>query len=857
MSFAAVSITVTPNNVNFGEVSIKGKTEVQGSVTFDVTYSGLQPYCSVYYEDVTMPSDGASFWIDGTKTDGVIYGGDTYTEAEGAGLTLKYYADKAGNYTGKIRFYSYEDANWEVESPSVYLTIQLVVTGDAIVDTTTPFERINTTSELQDGDVIVFVSESAGAVCGPLNGTYLTQVTENVTVTKATGKADVPETAQTFVAKKYSGNWQFIYPDDDTKALLLDYSSNSGKGAFSTTYEAGKTVKSWEVNISNGVAEVIRPNDADPAYPIRFNSDRFKPYKSASTGTDIAIYKKAGEAQELQSSLTIGDIVFGEVEQDEPKDVTVNYTAENLTDDIIWEIEGTDAGLFDVTATGNRTSGTVTVKYLGTATKTGALNAKLAYLTQDIKLDPMEGSKTVSITLIPATVKLTNLAFNGAPTTIDQGQTIDMSQYLVFTPSNAEDKSLTWTTDHDYQGTVDADGKLTAKKVTGTVTVTATSVRVPSVSASTTLTIVKPTITDFTLSDTEVTLGVGGTKTISITAFVPSYASEKATFASADKTIATVGGSNGLITAKAIGETDVTATIGEVVKTCKVKVIATSVESIVLQEEATLTKGSSLQLTPVVTPAQAATDHGITYASDNNEVATVSEDGLVKGIAAGEATITATCDGISAQIAIHVVEPALFAKVTDPSTLAEKDTIILATIFQGNGVIAGPQDGKKLTVLTSDVTVNEEGAYADNALRMVLLKLKNKTGLALQPVGSEKVLAEQNNDLYLEKTTSTKNLTWQFVADGNNGIYVQNIGNTNAYFKYHEGNAAIKPYKVNTTGAVYVYVYVRKYVKPEDPVVTSIESNQPSANSCQKILRDGQLLIIRNGEIYTATGMKR
>lgn len=858
MSFAAVSITVTPNNVNFGEVSIKGKTEVQGSVTFDVTYSGLQPYCSVYYEDVTMPSDGASFWIDGTKTDGVIYGGDTYTEAEGAGLTLKYYADKAGSYTGKIRFYSYEDANWEVESPSVYLTIQLVVTGDAIVDKTIPFERVNTMSDLKDGDVIVFVSESAGAVTDKYDGTYayIRALTENVTVNKTTGKAYVPEAAQMFTATKYSGNWQFTTTDTQ-KRLHYDV---TGSGAFTlAATQAGTILANWGVEISDGVAIVSKPDD-DHSFPVRFNGDRFKPYKSGA-GTDIAIYKKAGEAQELQSSLTIGDIVFGEVEQDEPKDVTVNYTAENLTDDIIWEIEGTDAGLFDVTVTGNRTSGTVTVKYLGTATKTGALNAKLAYLTQDIKLDPMEGSKTVSITLIPATVKLTNLAFNGAPTTIDQGQTIDMSQYLVFTPSNAEDKSLTWTTDHDYQGTVDADGKLTAKKITGTVTVTATSVRVPSVSASTTLTILKPTITDFTLSDAEVTLGVGGTKTISITAFVPSYASEKATFASADKTIATVGGSNGLITAKAIGETDVTATIGEVVKTCKVKVIATSVESIVLQEEATLTKGSSLQLTPVVTPAQAATDHGITYASDNNEVATVSEDGLVKGIAAGEATITATCDGISAYISIHVVEPALFAKVTDPSTLAEKDTIILATIFQGNGVIAGPRGTdnngkKKLSVLTEDVIVTEESAYADAACRMVIGTEKNKEGYTLTIVGGKTIaVAKEGNDIVDANTQNCK--FWEFVEDGTNGIYVHNLGNTNAYFKYHAGNSAIKPYKVNTAGAVYVYVYVRKYVKPEDPVVTSIESNQPSANSCQKILRDGQLLIIRNGEIYTATGMKR
>ena len=817
MSFAAVSITVTPNNVDFGKVSIKGKTKVEGSVTFDVTYSGLQQYCGVFFEDVTMPADGASFWIEGTASEGYIYGGDEYNEAEGAGLTLNYYADKAGSYTGKIRFFSYTDANWTVESSSVYLTIQLVVTADAIVDTTTPFERVNTTSDLHDGDVIVFVNESAGAVTDKYDGTYayIRALTENVTVNKTTGKADVPTGAQMFTAKKYSGNWQFTTTDTQ-KRLHYDV---TGSGAFTlAATEAGKILANWAVDVTDGVATVYRPNndpeDLSVTFPVRFNSDRFKPYNSGA-GADIAIYKKAGEAQELQSSLTIGDIVFGEVEQDEQKEVTVNYTAENLTDDIIWEIEGADAALFEVSDQGDRASGTVTVKYLGTATKTGALNAKLAYLTQDIKLDALEGSKPVSITLIPATVKLTNLEFVGAPETIDQGQTIDMSQYLVFTPSNAENKSLEWTVDKSYQATVDADGKLKAKKVTGTVTVTATSVRVPSVSASTTLTIVKPTITDFTLSDTEVTLGVGGTKTISVTAFVPDYASEKPTYASADETVAKVN-SNGLITAKAIGETDITATIGEVVKTCKVKVIATSVESIVLPAEATLTKGSSLQLTPVVTPAQAATDHGITYASNNEEVATVSEEGLVKGIAAGEATITATCDGISAQIAIHVVEPALFAKVTDPITLAEKDTIILATIYQGNGVIAGKLDGNKLTALTSDVTVTEDGAYADNALRMVLIKINNKTGLALQPIGSTKVLAERNNDLSLENTTSTKNLMWEFVADENKGVYVHNLGNSNAYFKYHATNAAIKPYKASTAGAVYVYVYVRKHIMPTD-----------------------------------------
>ena len=633
---------------------------------------------------------------------------------------------------------------------------------------------------------------------------------------------------------------------------MLDYVSNSGKGAFATTYSAGSTVKSWEISISNGVATVIRPNDADPAYPVRFNSDRFKPYKSESTGTNIAIYKKAGEAQDIQSKLEIGAISFGDVELDEPTEVKVNYTAENLTEDIVWDIEGVDAALFDLAETGDRTSGTLTITYKGNGTKTGTPNAKLVYLTQDAKLDPMAGEAAIGINLIPATVKLTNIAFEGAPATIDQGQSIDMSQYVVYTPANAAVKDLTWTVDKSYQGEVSAAGVLTAKRVSGTVTVTATSVRVPSVSTSATLTITKPTVTDFTLSDTEVTLNAGGTKTISITAYVPAYATESATFSSNNTTVATVN-KNGLITAKAIGEAEISVTIGDVVKTCQVHVVAVTVESIVFADaEAVVNKGTSLQLNPVVTPAQAATEQTITYVSDNEEVATVSETGLVSGLKEGEAVITATIVDKEAQITIRVVAPATFAKVTDAAMLAAKDTIILATIYNKGGVVAGARDGKKLTVLTKDVVVSASEAFAENACRFVLGTEKNQNGFTLTIVGGKTIaVASTGNDVVDANTQNCK--FWEFVADGDKGYYVHNLGNTNAYFKYHAGNAAIKPYKANTTGAEYVYAFVRKYVEPTPTGVDAVNG----AAEVQKVLRNGELLIIRNEVAYTVTGVMK
>ena len=842
----AASITVSPSTVDFGSVSIKGQSlPVTGTTSVTVTWSGLTNQGTSMYAEISQgaldnDTNPNGFYVANPDFVYLGYGDKMVSSCQ---FSIGYSVKAAGSYSGKLHLYSYDTIGNEVHQ---YANITITVTDDAIVAKTTPFVRVNTTNDLKEGDVVVFVSENAAAVSGQLNGTYLTAITDGVKVDKANGKADVPEDAQTFLMHKYNGNWQFLYPDDNEKALLLDY---SGNGAFATTYSAGSTVKTWEISISNGVATVIRPNEADPAYPVRFNSDRFKPYKNESIGTDIAIYKKAGEAQEIQSKLEIGAINFGDVELDEPTEVKVNYTAENLTDDIVWDIEGADAALFDLTETGDRTSGTLTIRYKGNGTKTGTPNAKLVYLTQDVQLDPMVGEAVIGINLIPATIKLTKIEFKNAPATIDQGQSIDMSQYIVYTPDNAAIKDLTWTVDKSYQGEVSAAGVLTAKRVSGTVTVTATSVRVPSVSTSATLTITKPVVTDFTLSDTEVTLNVGGTKTISVTAYVPAYATESATFSSNNTTVATVNKS-GVITAKAIGEAEISAKIGDVVKTCQVHVVAVTVESITFEPaEANLTKGSTLQLNPVITPAQAALDNAITYISANPEVATVTETGLVKGIAAGDAVVTATCDGKSAQIAIHVIEPAMFAKVVDAATLGAGDTIILATVANG-GVIAGARDNRKFTVLTGDVIVTDSEAYADNAVRLVLGTEKGKEGFTLTIVGGKTIaVASSDNDIVDANTKNCK--FWEFVADGDKGYYVHNLGNTDAYFKYHAGNAAIKPYKASTVGASYVYAYVRKYIAP---VVTGLDAAN-GAMPVQKVFRNGQLLIIRNGVTYTVTGL--
>ncbi len=834
----AWAASITAPTVDFGTVSIKGQTlPVTGSQDVTVSFSGFSNNDQDIYAEVTegLLDDATNpngFYVSPTY----VYKG--YEVPSGTcEFTVHYSVKAAGTYTGKIHFFS----DYSVEG---YANITITVVDDAIVAKTTPFERINSTSELQAGDTVIFVSESAGAAGGALFQTYLPAVTENVKINASTGKADIPDDVQTFVLSQYSGNWQFT-KTGTTDRLLLDI---TGKGAFAYgTPVANQLLAGWGIEISGGVAEVGKP---DGTFPVEFNSDRFKPYKNAGSGTSIALYKKAGAAQEVQSSLVIDPttIDFGNVGRSAEKEITISYTGEHIEDDIIWLIQGTDAGEFELTegAYNTRTSGSLTIKYLGNATKS-SLVAELAFLTLNAQLDAMEGAFPINISL----VDFNGISFKQSNYGLLKNESKDMSAEIVFDPADVADKSLTWKFDKTYYFATLSDAGVFQATATGDYVLIATSALDETKQAKCTVTVSLPVPTAIELSDTEHTMHIDETWTLTATV-KPDGTEKKALFESSNTAVATVN-KNGVITAKTIGTAIITVSAEsypDVKSTCTINVIKRTVESISLPAEADVTLGSSLQLNPVVTPSEAASEYTISYESGNTAVATVDENGKVKAVAVGDAVITATISDQSAQITIHVVAAATFAKVTDASDIAAKDTIILATIYEGNGVIAGAHSGKKLTVLTEGVTVTETEAYADDALRLVVGTLKNKTGFSLQPVGSTKVLAENGNDVTLENTTSTKNLTWKFMADGSNGVYVQSVGNSNAYFKYLASSAAIKPYKAGSVGAVYVYVYIRKFRNPE-----GIEDVQDGV-SAQKVLRDGQLLIIRNGETFNANGVK-
>ena len=80
------------------------------------------------------------------------------------------------------------------------------------------------------------------------------------------------------------------------------------------------------------------------------------------------------------------------------------------------------------------------------------------------------------------------------------------------------------------------------------------------------------------------------------------------------------------------------------------------IESISINESISqLTQGSTAQLTVSITPSDIS-DYTVAWSSNNNEVATVSTNGLVTGLGVGEVTITAKVGDKTASITLSIIE---------------------------------------------------------------------------------------------------------------------------------------------------------------------------------------------------------
>lgn len=228
-------------------------------------------------------------------------------------------------------------------------------------------------------------------------------------------------------------------------------------------------------------------------------------------------------------------------------------------------------------------------------------------------------------------------------------------------PSNADDRSVVFSTSNAAVATVSESGMITAKGP-GTATITATAKDGSGKSAACTVTVTQP-VKGVTVTPDSVVVPKGNVQKLKA-AVVPANASnQELVYKSSNETVAIVS-KDGIITGLNEGWATITVCAKEneaVYGTCTVKVgLPVYVTKITLDTtNVTMWAGATRQLGVSIEPANADIK-SVTYGSSNPDVVTVSSTGLITARKAGDATITVTAkdgSGKSASCAVNVKQP--------------------------------------------------------------------------------------------------------------------------------------------------------------------------------------------------------
>lgn len=259
--------------------------------------------------------------------------------------------------------------------------------------------------------------------------------------------------------------------------------------------------------------------------------------------------------------------------------------------------------------------------------------------------------KTIKAYVLPSGIRL-----DPVNASVTVGETIDIK--AIITPDDAFDKSVVWSSSNPTVATI-ANGKVSGKSV-GSVTITATSAN--GLKATSTISVLPKIVNaqSITLTPTNVTMKPAENITLLAT-ILPSNTTDKSLSWSSDNENVAVVNDNGKVTAIGVGNATISVTTTNgLVATCAVSVIPIPITSITVNPtEVTLTISQTIPLTVIVLPVD-ATDKSVTWASGDENVATVDQSGTVTAVGNGETLITATTNdgsGLSASSRIIVTTP--------------------------------------------------------------------------------------------------------------------------------------------------------------------------------------------------------
>ncbi|WP_303024946.1 Ig-like domain-containing protein [Anaerotignum lactatifermentans] len=471
-------------------------------------------------------------------------------------------------------------------------------------------------------------------------------------------------------AQKTSGEQVALKFDKNTADKLKGSVVVEGNGALLKNKDAGSTATLKKVVVKTEKPVTVDANvtdmqvtTANDQLTVNGTVDKLQADKAVIVKGNGTIYEKTDNVQ-------ISVSVTG-VSLDKTEIVLVEGSSEKLTA----TVEPTNATNKNVTWSSDHEA-IATVDQNGTVTARRGGQATITVTTVD-------GSKTATCTVrvrIQIGEPVQSVGLNKTELALEVGKTGTLE--AIVEPSDATNKNVTWSSSNSEVATVD-NGVVTAVSA-GTAIITVTT-EDGAKTATCKVTVNAPQtvpVTGVTLDKTSLDLKTGDNTTLTATVNPESATNKDVTWISDKPEIAAVEG--GTVTAKAAGTAIIAVTTvdGGKIATCKVTVTPKTVpvSGIQVQGAASIYVGDTTKLTATITP-DGASNKAVTWDSQNKDIATVDQQGNVKALKAGTATITATAQdgsGISGSFVVTVQQAdttALKAKVTEAQALLDKTEV--------------------------------------------------------------------------------------------------------------------------------------------------------------------------------------
>ena len=329
---------------------------------------------------------------------------------------------------------------------------------------------------------------------------------------------------------------------------------------------------------------------------------------------------------------------------------------------------------------------------IATVSSTGLVSAVSAgSATITATSEGKSGSGTLAVTL----VSVASVAVTLTPSTITTVETAQASAVtLDANGGTVTGRAIVWSSDNSAVATVSQDGVVTTVSA-GTAHITATS---EGQSGSATLTVTPPPVVTVTVSPASSSLIAGETQQLTAAlrdAHSNMLTGRVVTWVSNAPGVATVS-STGVVTAVSAGDATITATSEGQSGTASVTVPPVPVASVIVSPAtANVVVAGAQQLTATTIDASnnVLTGRIVTWSSDNTNVSTVSTNGLVTGVSAGSAQITATSEGKSgtASVTVTPIRVATVNVTLQPSSITAVETAqaTALTLDANGGTLTG------------------------------------------------------------------------------------------------------------------------------------------------------------------------